>query len=199
MQFPRLSGNSERLLIGGPIDGIWDASSMTQLSHILFVLMGIRSGKGGHEMTYVRPVSIALIISVGMAISACGPTHSSISAASMGLKIPTEFWNSVDPAIRLTAFPRTSGENRCKIPEDGPQRPGAALIAGSCTTRIQRPPRADSQCTDFRAVSSHGHGHSVRAVGRWGAGTSATFTFIINRRGKVLTDHVTGQPPQLWK
>lgn len=124
-------------------------------------------------MTHVRSVSLALIISLGMAISACGPSHSRMSAASTGLKIPSAFWNSVDPAIRLTPFPRTSGETRCKIPEGGPQRPGPAFIAGACTTQIQRPPRSDLH-TVPASVRSQAKA-MVTLSERWGAGASATF------------------------
>lgn len=143
-------------------------------------------------------VSIVLsIVSLGLATSGCGQSQPKISAASASFHIPTEFWHKLDRPIRLTTFPRTPGETHCEIPEGGAHLSGTALIAGSCTTRIQHLSPADlphvpaslrSQATAKVVLSQ-----------RWGVDQSATFTFIINRTGTVLIEDVTGQPPQFEK
>lgn len=127
-------------------------------------------------------LSLAIL---GISIIGCGPASTSGGADSAFTRIPVGFWAHINRSIRETGFPHVPGVKRCEIQAGGAHRPGSNLILATCTTQVVR--SASSQMWAEVVLSE-----------QWDSRT-ATFTFLINRKGEVLSESVSGQPPQLWK
>ncbi|NMP22856.1 hypothetical protein [Sulfobacillus harzensis] len=140
-----------------------------------------------------RISAILSAITMALIVAGCGPSK---SVASTAIPMPTVFWHQVGRAIRLTKFPRTPGEQPCNIPWGGAEIPGSG-VAGSCSTGI-----TDRVPLNLAIVPAPLRAEAVATVTlseRWGIRHSATFTFILNRNGKILAERISGQPPQFEK
>lgn len=175
------SGGAWRTLAAGPTPNgrhFWMCPSHGNMTEI-----------GGISLN--KRHALLLAMAVGILISGCGLTHNQRSH-----KIPVSFWHNIDRLVRDTGFPHTPGvKAHCSIPVGGLHL--TTLVAvGTCSTEVRAP-----STTDLRIVPKRLRATAALTVvlsESWPP-HSATFTYVITRKGSVLGTGVSGQPPQGWK
>ena len=93
---------------------------------------------------------------------------------------------------RLSIFSPTPGVISCSIPQGGAHIRGTAGIPGRCVTEYASAlPSMRGRAIRIRFGERWRFGHQVQRA--------AWIVTVAYRNGRVLSTHVVGSPPQLWK